>query len=111
TSRAVHRLVVAGLERHLGFLTAARASHAEHFARTTAAAAAAVGPSAVAVVRRTATIALGFAGCATVRTTTGFAEPSAGVEILLAAGERECLAAIAASKSGISRHRGRLPSK
>ena len=107
--RAIHRLVVAGLKRYLGGLTAARARHLEHLTRATC-----VGrPSGpiTAVRRRPAPVTLRLAAGATIGTPTRLAEASAGVEVLLATGERECLAAVAAGQSGISRHRRRLPSK
>src|SRR5207248_7110445 len=66
---------------------------------------------AVAAVRRTAAIALRFASGAAVGTTARLAKPAARVEILLAAGKRKCLTAIAAGQGGIGRHRRRLPSQ
>jgi len=82
--RAVDRLVVAGLEWNLGRLPAARARHVVHLARGTPARIR--GPM---VVVRPAAITLRLARCATISATTGLTEASAGVEILLAAGERE----------------------
>src|SRR5947209_15872918 len=112
TRRAVHGLVAAGLERHLGLLAAARTGHAEHLARPTAATATVRRPiAAAAAVRRRPTVALRLAGGATIGTATRLAEAPAGVEVLFAAGKRKRLAAVAAGKSGISRHRRRLPSK
>src|SRR5947209_4819380 len=114
TRRAVNGLVAAGLERHLGFLAAARTGHAEHLARPTCATATATVRrpiAAAAAVRRRPTVALRLAGGATIGTATRLAEAAAGVEVLFAAGKRKRLAAVAAGKSGISRHRRRLPSK
>jgi len=111
TGRAVDRFVAAGLERHLCFLTAARAGHAEHLARPTSATATVGRAVARAAAVRRPAIALRLACSPTVRTATRLAEAAAGVKVLLAAGERKGLAAVAACESGISRHRGRLPSK
>src|SRR5262249_10550822 len=63
---------------------------------------AAIRGRAVAVVR--ATIALGLARRAAIRTAGGLGEAAACVEVLLAAGEREILATVAAGENDIGRH-------
>src|SRR5438477_5195973 len=75
TRRAVNGLVTAGLERHLGFLAAARTGHAEHLARPTAATATVRRPiaAAAAAIRRRPTVALRLAGSATIGTATRLA--------------------------------------
>src|SRR5947209_19884949 len=93
TRRAVNGLVAAGLERHLGFLAAARAGHAEHLARPTSATVRRPIAAAAAAVRRRTTVALRLAGGATIGTATRPAEAAAGVKVWLAAGKRKRLAA------------------
>src|SRR5687768_3204527 len=89
TRRAVHRLVGAGLERHAGNPAAARAHRLEHLPRS------ARGATVVAT-RVPTTIALGSACSAAVATSCRLTKATARVEVLLAAGERKPLAAIAA---------------
>src|ERR687888_2299729 len=78
--RAIHRLVAARLERHLGFLAATRTGGAEHLARRPASTVG--GP----VATERPALPLGLAGGATVRAAARLAEAAAGIEILLAAG-------------------------
>src|SRR5262249_44089312 len=104
--RAIHGLVVAGLERHLSLLAAAGTRRAEHLALSASAGAipAAIRGRAVAAICGSA-VALRLAGSAAIRAATRFGKPAAGVEVLLAAGECKCLTAIAAGQNGVGRHR------
>jgi hypothetical protein len=104
--RAVHGLVASRLEWDLRFFAAAGARRAEHLALTAPARtvpAAIRGGGSVAAVR--AAITLRLAGSPAIRATSGLRESAAGVEILLAAGKRKGLAAIAAGQGGVGRHR------
>jgi hypothetical protein len=93
--RAVDRPVPTGLERYLRWFAAARAGCGEHLAR----------PAVAAWRTVLSAAALRLARGAAVRAAPGWmVEAAARVHLLLADGEDEWLAAIAAGKRRISRH-------
>lgn len=95
TVGAIDRPIAAGQERHLGLFAAARASSADHLPRAM--------PTASMRAVGFAGVALGLAPGPAVRAAGGWiVQPAAGIEPLLASGEGERLAAVAARERRIS---------
>ena len=95
--RAVDRLIRAWLERHAGDIAAAGADSLVHLARGAWCAALVATASGIR-----APLALGTPRCAAVWTARWLAESTAGVEILLARGKGETLAAVAAGQCDVT---------
>src|SRR3569833_1337223 len=106
---AVDRLVATWLDRHMGDVAAARAGRFEHLPWAARGASTTATTRGVPAAVGAAAISIELALCATVGTTARLAKTTARIEVLLAAGERKRLAAVATGKCGIAGHRGRLP--